>query len=289
MNPVIGINMPDCISLDQMHEKLLVIKKNGFDGIEINLEIFPLIIEGEICRQWVDVFRKELERHQFFYTAHIGRGLDFRNTEDHDLHKQVLRSSLQICSELNCSLLVLHYEKMSRNRKVEKQFFDAHREAAEFAAGLGITLGIENIEVENVEPVVEFVDKLDMENVKMVFDTGHTFLASSFFNFDFLEAVKLMLPYLGHVHLSDNTGRFEKLRITDRPVYDALPMGWRREFGRGDIHLPPYFGKIPFDDIFRLLKNYRGKYICEYTSDSFLPFNGKIQEKVRQKIIEMME
>ena len=287
MQPIIGINLPACQSLEQLSHKLETFKNNGFDAVEINLESFPLIIEGEICTKWVTVLKKELEKHPLLYSAHIGRGLDLRNTKDHKLHMKVLRSSIKICRELKCDLLVLHYEVMSQDHRAEKQFFEAHKTAAEYAGELGIKLCVENIEVENVEPVIELVDKLNLDNVKMTFDTGHAFLASKYFNFDFIEAVKKMAPYLGHVHLSDNTGRFEELRITNRSVYDVMPMGWRREFGRGDIHLPPYYGKIPYDDIFRLLKNYRGKYICEYTSESFLPFNREIQENVRKKIIAM--
>lgn len=279
--------MPDSVTYEQFQKNLIVFGENGFDGIELCLDSFPLIIEGEICRKWVDILKKDFQRHNFFYTAHIGRGLDLRNIRDFNLHRQVLHSSIRICKELSCTLLVLHYELQSKDRKAEKQFFDAHREAAVFAGEMGITLGVENIEVENVEPVVAFVDRLDMENVKMVFDTGHTFLASNYFNFDFFEAVKMMLPYLGHVHLSDNTGRFEETRITDRPYYDSLPMGWRREFGMGDIHLAPYYGKIPFDSIFSFLKDYRGKYICEYTSPNYIPLNREIQENVRKKITEM--
>jgi sugar phosphate isomerase/epimerase len=289
MHPIIGINLPDCRSLEQLQGNLTTLEKNGFDCVEINLEMFPLIIEGEICTKWVDVLKSELERHPFLYSAHMGRGLDLRNTKDRQLHVEVLHSSLRICKELGCDPLVLHYEEKSKDNRVEQQFFEAHKEASDFAGELGIMLCIENIEVEHIDPVIELVEKLDRDNVRLSLDTGHAYLASRYFHFDLFATINRTLPYLGHVHLSDNTGRFEELRLTNRPVYDALPMGYRREFGRGDIHLPPYFGKIPFDEIFTLLKDYRGKYICEYTSDSFLPFNGEIQQHVRQKILAMAE
>lgn len=285
MHPNIGINLPDCDSPEQLHGTLTTLRQNGFDSVEINLEMFPLIIGGEICRKWVDILKDELGRHPFLYSAHIGRGLDLRNGKDQKLHREVLHSSLRICRELQLNPLVLHYEEKSKDLQVERHFFDAHKEAADFAGELGITLCIENIEVEHIDPVIDLVAALDRENVRLTLDTGHAYLASRYFHFDFFPAIERMLPYLGHVHLSDNTGCFEELRITDRQAYDALPMGYRREFGRGDIHLPPYYGKIPYDRIFALLKDYRGRFICEYTSDSFLPFNEEIQRQVRQGIL----
>ena len=113
-------------------------------------------------------------------------------------------------------------------------------------------LVIENIEVELIEPVIELVAEVNSPNLRLAFDTGHAFLASKYFKFDFIDAFKKTLPYLAHLHLSDNTGNFEDLRITDRAKYDALPMGYRIEYGRGDIHLPPYFGEIPYNELFSL-------------------------------------
>jgi sugar phosphate isomerase/epimerase len=180
---------------------------------------------------------------------------------------------------------VLHYELASRDARVEERFLDAHREAADAAVRLGLGLCIENIEVELVEPVVRFVREVDRPNFRMCFDTGHAFLAARYFHFDFLEALRAALPLVGHVHLNDNTGVFEELRITDRPTYNQLPMGLRRTFGRGDIHLPPFWGTIPFEEVFALLKGYRGMFVCEYTAQDFSPFNRSVQEKVRKSIL----
>ncbi len=64
-----------------------------------------------------------------------------------------------------------------------------------------------------------------------------------------------------------------------------MTMGWRREFGKGDIHLPPFYGDIPFDEIFTILSGYDGFYVCEYTYGDFTPLNRSIQETVRRHII----
>jgi len=281
----IGVNLPgggtDPRRLD---EWLRLFEADGFDSVEISLDTFPFVIGGEVSQPWVDLVRGVLAKHRLSASAHASLGVDLRDTAKYDFQKQVLFASIDACRALGANPLVLHYELASRDALVESRFLEAHREAADRAARLGLSLCLENIEVELVEPVVRFVREVDRPNLNMNFDTGHAFLAASYFHVDFLESLRASLPVLGHVHLNDNTGVFEELRITDRPRYDTLSMGYRRTFGRGDIHLPPFWGEIPFADVFALLKDYRGTFVCEYTAQDFLPFNRSVQEKVRAAI-----
>jgi sugar phosphate isomerase/epimerase len=286
MNDIrVGVNLPNCGSdPSRMDEWLRAFAADGFDCVEISLDTFPLIIGGEVCRDYVDAVRSVLARHRLAYSAHVSLGVDLRDTRNYDFQKKTLFASIDACGALGANTLVLHYELESRDTRVEERFLEAHCEAADRAAGLGLALYIENIEVERVEPVVRFVRQVDRPNFRMNFDTGHAFLASRYFHFDFLEALRMALPVLGHVHLNDNTGVFEELRITDRPRYDHLSMGYRRTFGRGDIHLPPFWGAIPFAEVFGILKDYRGMFVCEYTAQDFVPFNRSVQEKVRRAV-----
>jgi sugar phosphate isomerase/epimerase len=281
----VGVNLPgsssDPVALE---ESLGAFAEDGFDSVEISLDTFPFIIGAEVARDWVEVVRDALAKHRFEYSAHVSLGLDLRDTRNFDFQRKTLFASIEVCRSLGANPLVLHYELESKDEQVEERFREVHQEAADLAARFGLRLCIENIEVERVEPCVRFVRAVDRPNFLMNFDTGHAFLASRYFHFDFLEALRTALPVVGHVHLNDNTGVFEELRITDRPRYDMLSMGYRRTFGRGDIHLPPFRGAIPFAEVFGLLKEYRGMYVCEYTTKDFLPFNRSVQEKVRGAI-----
>ena len=292
-DPVIGVNLPATSDPYATGKKLEAFRENGFDAVEVSLDSFPLIIDGKPCNAWIDYSKGMLSEFPFSYSAHIGRGLNLRDTGNLEKHMEVLTTSIDICSRLSFSPLVLHYELKSRDRKVERDFLQAHREAADYAAKHGITIVVENIEVELVDPVIDFVAEVDSPNLRLAFDTGHAFLASRYFHFDFLESFRKGLPFLVHIHLSDNTGNFEELRITDRWAYDSLPMGMRFEYGRGDIHLPPFFGKVPYNELFDMLfstyPQWEGMFVCEYYSDMFLPFNREVQEKVRRSIIEARE
>ncbi len=285
-HPIIGVNLPGTPDPEINRKRLSAFQQDGFDAIEVSLDSFPLIIDGEPCEHWIRYLHTLLKEFPFRYSAHIGRGLDLRDLPRIAKHRAVLRHSIDICARLQMSPLVLHYEVQSRNLEVEKAFLEEHRKAARYAGDKGVLLVVENIEVEWVDPVIELVSSVDSSSLRLAFDTGHAFLASHYFKFDFLESFKKAFPYLGHFHLSDNTGVFEELRITDRPTYDALPMGWRYEYGRGDIHLPPYWGKIPYDELFRMASDYQGMFVCEYYSERFLPFNGAIQKNVRERILK---
>lgn len=282
--PIIGVNLPRHASFASLDARLAALAREGFDAVEISLDTFPLIIEGRICQPWVDVLKGVLEQHPLRYTAHIGRGLDLRSTDDPSLHRSVLLASLEVCRQLGMEVLVLHYEVKTDDRRIEEQFFDAHRWAADIAAGYRVRICVENIEVELVEPLVDFIEQVRHPALFLTLDTGHAFLASRYFGFDFLGAVSSMAPYLGHVHLNDNTGSFEELRVSDRIAYDAMPMGMRREFGKGDIHLPPFYGAVPFDEVLSRLSAYSGSYVCEYMYDDYGPLNHSIQERVRTHI-----
>ncbi len=61
------------------------------------------------------------------------------------------------------------------------------------------------------------------------------------------------------LHLSGNVGIFGELCILDRPAYDQLPTRCRYTFGRGDLHLPPFRGNIPFGELFRRLGGCRAR------------------------------
>ena len=283
-DPLVGINLPDGASTPQALEAALDrIVGDGFETVELGLDLFPLIIGGEVMKPYVEWMGERLRRHPLRRSAHIGRNVDLRAAENQDLQMKVLLASIDICAKLSMSPLTLHFEVESGSIETEERFYEGHRRAAYYAAERGVRLCIENIEVERVEPVVRMVRELRSSGLGMTFDFGHAFLASRYFGFDFIESIREALPFIEHLHMSGNTGVFEILRLSNRPVYDSLPLGYRMAFGRGDIHAPPLWGTIPYDRIFPLFAEYEGVYLCEYYSDLFLPFNRGIQEEVRRE------
>ncbi|NLA96989.1 MAG: hypothetical protein GX836_02075 [Spirochaetales bacterium] len=74
--PVIGVKMPKVRTLEALDAFLAKVQGQGFDAVEMSLEMFPFIIDGNICSAWVDAVEPVLARYPLLYSAHIGRGLD---------------------------------------------------------------------------------------------------------------------------------------------------------------------------------------------------------------------
>lgn len=282
----IGINLPSSTNLTSLEAELDRIERDGFDACEINLSAVPLIIGGEVRKQTADYVKGILDRHDLQYTAHASYGLDLRNLEEHEMQRAVLFSSIDVCAVLGLDLLNLHYEMQSDDVAREEAFFQAHLAAAEYASKKGVQLSIENIEVEYVYKTADFVRAVNHSNLGMTLDLGHLFLSANYFGYDFMSAVDDCAPLMRHLHINDNTGDFEPLRLTDFAIYNTLDRGYRFAFGRGDIHVPPFWGKAPLGEALSIIKKsgYSGIWMCEYYNQSFQPFNRSVQERVRSEI-----
>jgi Sugar phosphate isomerases/epimerases len=283
---LIGINLPSSANLNNLDAELARIEKDGFDACEINLSTAPLIIGGKVRQPVVDYVKGVLERHSLRYTAHAGYGLDLRNLEEQEMHRAVLFSSIDVCAALGINPLNLHYEVQTIYPAREEAFLKAHLEAAEYSMERGVQLNVENIEVEYAYKAAEFVRTVNHPNLGMTLDLGHLFLSSRYFGYDFMESVRDCLPLLRHIHINDNTGDFEPLRLTDFQIYNTLDRGYRFTFGRGDIHVPPFWGEAPIREALPVIKKsgYSGIWMCEYYNQSFHPFNRSVQETVRSTI-----
>jgi len=286
MNPKIGVNFPSWYGVEGIEAGARYVADKGFDVAEICLNQAPFIIGGKICDEFVKLAYDAIKKSPIPMVMHIGSGLDLRKTEEFALHKQVLMASVEVCSRLELPLLTLHFEEASPKEDVEQAFFEAHMEAADYGAKKGVYLCIENIETENYHRVVDMVKKANHKNFGMTLDTGHLNLSTKYLGQDFKAAVKECAPYVKHIHVSDNTGKFELTRITDIVKYRALNSNYRMAFGCGDIHLPPGWGEIDFDFIFKELAavGYDGIFLCEYMDPKFNLFHKTVQENVRAKV-----
>ncbi|MDW7656892.1 MAG: sugar phosphate isomerase/epimerase [Bacillota bacterium] len=283
---IIGVNFPKDAGPQSINRALESVIEDGYDCVELTMTKFPLIIGGDVSWTYVNYLKSIFSQHNLLYTAHIGSGLNLRKLDEHDLHKDVFRSTLDICDALNMRLLTVHFEEASRILAEEAAFMAAHAEMADYAKSKGIMLCIENIEVEHHTRVIEMIRQINRDNFKMTLDIGHLYLSTAFFGGSFETAIAECAPYVSHIHLSDNTGRFEEMRLTNFSLYKTLNMNMRISFGYGDIHIPPLWGKIPIQQAMQTLQNagYDGIYLCEYENGLFAPFNRQIQECVRMTV-----
>lgn len=285
-NPIIGINAPRDLMPETLEEKIRQVMDFGYDCMELNIGEIPFIVGGEVCERYIAYARSIMEKYPLKYTAHIGGGLDLRDLPRYDLHKRVLRASIDVCHALGIDRLILHFEKASPVEREEQAFLDAHIEATAYAAEKNVMLCMENIEVEDYRRVIEMVRRINHENFRMTLDIGHLNLSVRYFGGDFLQAVEECAPYVAHLHMSDNTGDFEKMRLIDFGRYKMMPMGYRIAYGSGDIHLPPLWGRLQTKEALQILirNGYDGVFLCEYENELYVPFGKQIVQEVRDLV-----
>ncbi|MBE7053665.1 MAG: sugar phosphate isomerase/epimerase [Ruminococcaceae bacterium] len=105
--------------------------------------------------------------------------------------------------------------------KINEEFF---RELCEFALDKDVCICVENMPTPNHEfsytkKLVEFVDKLNFKNLGICYDTGHSLVCKE----NIGDMICLCGDKLKVLHIHDNNAK-------------------------NDLHLPPYFGKIKWDD-----------------------------------------
>jgi sugar phosphate isomerase/epimerase len=104
----------------------------------------------------------------------------------------------------------------------------------------------------------------------MTLDVGHAHLSAVYFRFQFLEAVRSALPHVRHVHVNDNFGRYDPLRLESFALYRTQTPANTFPLGKGDLHLPVGWGGIPLEKVFEVLRGYRGTVVHEYLYPLFL-------------------
>lgn len=234
-----------------------------------------------------DIFKSGIE-----FTNAIGAEIFVYHSGKIPLQEEIKGEGIRKDSFLKLPSL----RKIERLKKIE---IETLQELASFAKDLGVTIAIENIspDVEEeyiwelskrfkndkmlpplvltpktpkptflreiskynygtkIEELIEQVKKIDHENVGITFDFSHAYLASKYYRFKFLDSIKLALPYIKHVHIHDCFGK-PKLSYEEQDINLI-------QFGIGDLHMPIGWGELPYNKIFRILKNYQGLLILE--------------------------
>ena len=269
-------------NFSKLEEQLSYLEDAGFDYLEVSADVVDTIAGGKIVPQRMEKLIKLLDRYKFKRTAHIQNQVDLRDREDRDFHLVSLRSGIEFAGNLGAELLVCHFEKESEDPAEETLFYEAILEGVEYAQKWDLKIGVENIEIDKLSKVVDIVKKVNDPGVILVLDVGHAFLSENYFGEDFLESIRNAAPFTGHIHLSDNFGRYEKMRLENFDLYRVSNYTNRLNMGRGDLNLPPGWGALPLKDILEILRDYKGIAILEYYHDKYLDFNRGILKETKE-------
>ena len=267
---------------ERRDEELALIRRVGYDAAEISMDGTGMIFGGQLQPDMLRDALAEFTRHRLWYSVHSPSSLDLRDHTNRDVQLALARSTLRFTRDVGGHVLVIHFEQRSPNAEDEAAFVDAIRRLSDEAGD--VLLGIENIEVERVEPVLECVRRVNRPNVAMTLDVGHAYLAAAHFGFDFLEAIRGAVPLVRHVHMNDNFGRYDPLRLENFTLYRTQTPADTFPLGKGDLHLPVGWGAIPLPSVFGLLRGYGGTVIHEYRAHLFPSYAEAAHTEARRMV-----
>ena len=282
-------------SLEVLEHDLTLFQRVGFDYVEIPVHGVDAILGGKLNERRVKEVQEILARFDLQYTVHSPDPLNLCDVGGKprcrlDLQKAVFRASLEFTEAIGAEIMVYHGGatnppnnsddegadlSVERLKEVERE---ALSELADRAAAWGIVIGVENVGPKSygarIAELVEQVREINHPNVGITLDFGHAYLTARHFGYDFLEAVELAAPYIVHTHVHDNFGRMVALP-QDVPYIHTAP------FGVNDMHLPPGWGEIPYQEVFSRLKDYQGVVLMELKPRYSPYFEEALQETCR--------
>jgi sugar phosphate isomerase/epimerase len=268
-------------NFSKLDNQLSYLKEIGFEYLEVSADVVDTIGGGKIISKRMDKLTKLLDRYNFKHTAHMHNGINLRDDQDREFQLESFKSSIEFAGIIGAELLVCHFEKESDDLTKESLFREAILKGLEYARKWKLKIGIENIEIDKLSKVINFVKEINEPDIILVLDVGHAFLSAHYFGENFLESIKEAASMVSHIHLSDNFGRFEKMRMENFDLYRVSSYTTRLNLGRGDLNLPPGWGVIPFKEVLEILKDYQGIVILEYYHDKYLDFNPDILRETK--------
>jgi len=253
--------------LDLLEADLAFFEEVGFEYVEIPIHGVDGVIGGELNLKSIKKVKEALRKHHLKATVHCPDLLNLRNG-DFGLNQKIFKSCIEFTSKLEAEILVYHDGNFKRTRErtqgqdlARLKEIKALESLSDFASERGVQIGVENIGG-SLEELVRMVREVDRDNVGITYDFGHAFLFYSACGRkgSFLECIEKARPYLKHLHIHDNFGRLTSgfaLDSLSTPYIDRFP------FGEGDLHMPPGMGKIPYNQIISLIKDYSGLAMME--------------------------
>jgi len=231
----------------------------GFDYAEIPTHGVDAILGGKLCEPRMRQVVEILSGQPFRYTVHAADPLNLFDATYHELQKDVFRATIAFARRIRAEAIVYHAGRFDftnersglRPAELKAMEREALREMGDLAAAAGVVIGVENGDADSyssdITQLVAQVQEIAHPAVGITFDLGHAFLSAGHHKQDFLEMCRLAAPLIVTLHVHDNFGLAVEIPF-------SVPYIYTSSFGIGDMHLPPGWGKIPFEQAFTGLR-----------------------------------
>jgi sugar phosphate isomerase/epimerase len=258
----------------------------GYDAAELPVEPLGCVLGARLVERTAALVAEICAEYDgtVVYSMHAPAVLDLRDQRIPALHLDILLSCVRLAAAVKARVLVVHYEARSEDAAVEAQYRRFVETAADLAGRHEVILGIENIEVERSERVLEFLDAVRHPWVRMTYDFGHDYLAGDLFGYDHLASARACAPYAAHLHVTDNFGRFHPARLGDFNLWRAMPYGDLIVTGMGDLHLPIGYGTLPMTAVYApfAAQCFSGLVVSEHERRAFPETDQEVCGRLRE-------
>lgn len=214
-----------------------LINNDVFQAVEI---FYPYMLDLEAIKTYYNN-AKEFINLGAEMVLHLPHGLknDLCNLEDYPIIIKRMKEAIDFGKKLNVCKYTIHLGYVKDNKRLDliTHIVPILKELCIYASSAVIM--IENMPGNNElgyspSEILEIIQKVNQDNIKFIYDTGHGHVSE----FDHEEYFKELLPYLYHIHISDNKGL-------------------KDEHGRIGS------GNIDFKSIFKILGKYSELYCLE--------------------------
>lgn len=247
-------------------ETISLAHRQGFEGVEIACEYprGPLDYTPERVLQ-LRRHAQECDMPLLVHAPHIGVKLADINPRIREASVQTVKDGIDFASQVDARIVTTHLGNTPKARlelaceSVRKALLNSVQSLVEYAEGRGVTVAIENVQLDRgavweeamgktAEEIIDVLKEIDAKNLGVTFDVGHAHTLGDPADF----AVKLA-PYTVNVHLHDNDGS-------------------------RDQHLVIGEGTIDFPKVLQVLKenDYAGPLVLEYFDPASL-VKAKVQ------------
>lgn len=238
----------------------------GFTHAELNAKSLGVILNGQLNAARLSALQNALVDCPLKLTLHgseiaSGRGGNLMDITTAS-QRSAVAADIALAAAIGATVVVYH-SGMLRDPGGDAHSVaggllaerDALAELGDDAGKVGITIAVENRDPVgryilrnayglSLDRLASQIEAVDHSHVGVCLDVGHAFLACHYLDHDYLAAIRRIAPLTSHIHLSDNFGKLQ-LDETADPAENLI-------HGLGDLHLPPGWGDIPLESVFRI-------------------------------------
>lgn len=244
----IGINIDTLRlngSFENLERELKLFSEMGFDCAELPPAGMSLIFNSNLKNESLKKLVEITSRFNLLYTIHGPDPINLASRRQEDL--QIMIKIFEIASAINASVIVYHCAYTRGNKKsFEKEVQTIKAIADRLGSSI---LALENTH-QMVDEVLEVVEAVSSEKVKLLIDLGHLYIRCNADRSRFFKQIEMGLEKAVEIHIHDNFGK--QSEGFDESIKNATHFAYL--YGVGDLHLPLGLGTIPFDEVFNLLR-----------------------------------